>query len=508
MAKEEIYRALFEQSNDAIFITKGERILEVNPKGCKLLGYDRAHLEKISLLSLFPEESLPGFQNALNVTLENRSAFFETKIKRSDNSILDVEVSSLAMGDQRKTFLTIARDITLRKESERLVQKEREILSALLEKSLCGILIIEASSHKIVDVNPIAIKTIGKSKEEIVGNICHQFICPAEAGKCPISDLGLDVDNSEKTIINAQKEVIPILKSVVPVTIEDKDYFVESFIDLSESKRTEKKLLQAKFAAEGASRAKSEFLANVSHELRTPLNSIIGFSDILLEKVFGDLNGRQLKYVNNISTSGKHLLGLINDILDLSKVEAGKMELNYSEFSTGSVFDEVKSTILPLAQVKNLEMEFKIDPDFGDIQADRSRFIQILYNLVSNAVKFTPEGGKVSVYCIKSGNRAIFSVTDTGIGISSEDQKYLFEPFKQIDSGMNRQYGGTGLGLALVKQFVDMHKGRVWFTSIQGKGSSFMFELPVNGLGETEIPDNVFKDNATKVGVSANFSDE
>lgn len=506
MAEEEIYRALFEQSNDAIFITEEECILEVNPQGCKLLGYDRDHLEKISLLSIFTEESLPGFQNAMRVTLENRSAVFEAKFKRSDNSVLDVEINSLAMDNRRKTILITARDITLRKESERLIQKEREILSALLEKSLCGILLIDASSHKIVDVNPVAIKTIGKSKREIVGNICHQFICPTEVGKCPISDLGQTVDNSEKKMINARKEIIPILKSVVPVTIEGKDYFVECFIDLSESKRTEQKLLQAKLDAEAASRAKSEFLANISHELRTPLNSIIGFSDILYERLYGDLNEKQLKYVSNISVSGKHLLGLINNILDLSKVEAGKMELNYSEFSISSVFDEVKSTISPLAQAKNLEMEFRIDTDLEYIQADKSRLIQILYNLTSNAVKFTPDRGKISIYCKKSGNRAIFSVTDTGIGISSENQKYLFEPFKQIDSGMNRQYGGTGLGLALVKQFVDMHKGRIWFTSVQGKGSTFIFELPVNGPDETKNPDNAFKDSATKVGVSANFS--
>ncbi len=506
MAEEEVYRALFEQSNDAIFITEEERILEVNPQGCKLLGYDRDHLEKISLFSIFAEESLPDFQNAMRATLENRSAFFETKFKRSDNSVLDVEIYSLALNNRRKTILITARDITLRKESERLIQKEREILSALLEKSLCGILLIDASSHKIVDVNPVAIKTIGKSKREIVGNICHQFICPTEVGKCPISDLGQTVDNSEKKMINARKEIIPILKSVVPVTIEGKDYFVECFIDLSESKRTEQKLLQAKLDAEAASRAKSEFLTNISHELRTPLNSIIGFSDILYERLYGDLNEKQLKYVSNISVSGKHLLGLINNILDLSKVEAGKMELNYSEFSISSVFDEVKSTISPLAQVKNLEMEFKIDPGLEYIQADRSRLIQILYNLTSNAVKFTPDGGKISVYCKKSGNKAVFSVTDTGIGISSEDQKYLFEPFKQIDSGMNRQYGGTGLGLALVKQFVDMHKGRVWFTSVQGKGSTFVFELPVKGLDEAENPENAFKDNVTKVEISANFS--
>ena len=156
MAEEEIYRALFEQSNDAIFITEEECILEVNPQGCKLLGYDRDHLEKISHLSIFTEESLPGFQNAMRVTLENRSAVFEAKFKRSDNSVLDVEINSLAMDNRRKTILITARDITLRKESERLIQKEREILSALLEKSLCGILLIEASSHKIVDVNPVA----------------------------------------------------------------------------------------------------------------------------------------------------------------------------------------------------------------------------------------------------------------------------------------------------------------------------------------------------------------
>ena len=195
----------------------------------------------------------------MRVTLENRSAVFEAKFKRSDNSVLDVEINSLAMDNRRKTILITARDITLRKESERLIQKEREILSALLEKSLCGILLIEASSHKIVDVNPVAIKAIGKSKQEIVGNICHKFICPTEIGKCPISDLGLTVDNSEKKMINARKEIIPILKSVVPVTIEGKDYFVECFIDLSESKRTEQKLLQAKLDAEAASRAKSEF---------------------------------------------------------------------------------------------------------------------------------------------------------------------------------------------------------------------------------------------------------
>jgi signal transduction histidine kinase len=216
----------------------------------------------------------------------------------------------------------------------------------------------------------------------------------------------------------------------------------------------------------------------MSHELRTPLNSIIGFSDILIERVFGELNERQLKYMNNISISGRHLLGLINDILDLSKVEAGKMELHYSGFSIGSVFDEVKSTLSPLAMVKSLKMDFNMDHDIGNIQADRNRLIQILYNLISNAVKFTPKGGSISVFCKKSGNRVIFSVKDTGIGISPEDQKKLFQPFTQIDSSSSKQYCGTGLGLVLVKKLVELHHGEIYVESEAGKGSSFTFELP------------------------------
>ena len=183
------------------------------------------------------------------------------------------------------------------------------------------------------------------------------------------------------------------------------------------------------------------------------------------------------------------MLGLINDILDLSKVEAGKMELHYSEFSIDSVFEEVKATLSPLAQVKSLEITFKVEPDFTNLQADRSRLIQILYNLVSNAIKFTPEGGKVSVYCKKSGNRALISVTDTGIGISSEDQIKLFQPFTQIDASSAKQYCGTGLGLALVKKIVNLHQGDIWVESDLGKGSTFLFTIPLTKPSESRKAD-------------------
>ena len=230
-----------------------------------------------------------------------------------------------------------------------------------------------------------------------------------------------------------------------------------------------------------ASRTKSEFLANMSHELRTPLNSIIGFSDILHDGTFGALNEKQSRYISNILTSGKNLLGLINDILDLSKVEAGKMELQYEEFSVSDAINEVKTVTAPLASKKNIVMETKIDPELTTIVADKGKVKQILYNLISNATKFTPEKGSVTINGLRVGDMAQIEVKDTGIGISKDDQKKLFQSFVQLDASTSREYSGTGLGLVLVKRFVEQHGGEVKLQSEPGKGSSFIFTIPIEG---------------------------
>ena len=230
-----------------------------------------------------------------------------------------------------------------------------------------------------------------------------------------------------------------------------------------------------------ASKTKSEFLANMSHELRTPLNSIIGFSEILHDGTFGAINEKQSRYVNNILISGKNLLGLINDILDLSKVEAGKMELQYEEFNILDAINEVTTVTAPLASKKNIVMETKIDPELTTIMADKGKVKQILYNLISNATKFTPEKGLITIDGQRVGDMAQVEVKDSGIGITKDDQQKLFRSFIQLDASTSREYNGTGLGLVLVKRFVELHGGEVRLESEPGKGSSFIFTIPIEG---------------------------
>ena len=227
-----------------------------------------------------------------------------------------------------------------------------------------------------------------------------------------------------------------------------------------------------------ASRLKSEFLANMSHELRTPLNSIMGFSEVLQDRIFGDLNEKQAKYVNNIFQSGKHLLRLINDILDLSKVEAGKMELRPEQFSLAETLENVQNTVKSIAQNKNIALQINVNQECS-LVADSAKFKQIMYNLLSNAVKFTSKGGQVSVDAFRNNGVLEVSVVDTGIGIKKEDQARIFDEFQQVDSSYGREYEGTGLGLALTKKFVEMHGGSIWVESELGKGSKFSFTIPV-----------------------------
>lgn len=259
---------------------------------------------------------------------------------------------------------------------------------------------------------------------------------------------------------------------------------LETGVEITERKNYEIELFRAKHDAEVANHTKSEFLANMSHELRTPLNSIIGFSDLLYEKVYGELNARQLKAVGNISSSGKHLLNLINEILDLSKVEAGSFELHYSTFWLAEAFAEVRDMLFPFAASKGINIKFEIETSLPRVSADRERIMQVLSNLMTNAIKFSNENGCIRVKAAQRNDYIMIAVSDEGIGIAAADHDKLFKPFSQIDSSSSKKYQGTGLGLALVKEIVHLHGGSVWFESEAGKGSTFGFSIPFSGRSE------------------------
>jgi signal transduction histidine kinase len=229
---------------------------------------------------------------------------------------------------------------------------------------------------------------------------------------------------------------------------------------------------------EAANRHKSEFLANMSHELRTPLNAVIGFSEVLGERIFGDLNDKQAEYVDDIQTSGQHLLALINEILDLSKVEAGRMELDLTEFDLGQSLESALMLVRERALRHDIALTLRGAEDAGNIVADERKVRQVTLNLLSNAVKFTPDGGRISLSAKRVGSEVEVAVADTGIGIAPQDHAAVFEEFRQVGSDAGRKSEGTGLGLALAKRFVELHGGSIRVDSALGSGTTFTFSLP------------------------------
>jgi two-component system CheB/CheR fusion protein len=261
--------------------------------------------------------------------------------------------------------------------------------------------------------------------------------------------------------------------------------------DITERKEIERRLKKSyedlkelTIELKRANQAKTEFLANMSHELRTPLNSIIGFSEVLYDETFGSLNEKQKKYVNNVLTSGKHLLLLINQILDMAKVESGKMKLVLSNFPMKNLLNEISLLVADMVSKKKIEMLLEIAADLPDIEADELKVKEIIYNLLSNAVKFTPEGGKIGMRARKTDSEIEVVVWDTGEGIAAENMEKIFEGFFRVDTPYSRVTEGTGLGLPLSKKLVELHGGKLTVES-EGlnKGTSVKFTLPIISRG-------------------------
>ncbi|MCD4806535.1 MAG: transporter substrate-binding domain-containing protein [Methanococcoides sp.] len=390
------------------------------------------------------------------------------------NFVLQVKV-------KRRTDELTAKNLLL---EDHIEEKKRsdEKYSTLVEKGNDGIII--AQEYLLKFVNPMFAEIIGYTNDELMEKPFFDYVSDEYRdlvkGRCE-TRLSNDPDvpaRYELDLLAKDGRKVSVEVNASVIDYEGKPAIMSIFRDITERKKAEY-ILQEKIKAETMNLEKSKFLANMSHELRTPLNAVIGFSEMLLLGTFGTLNDKQTKYANNINSSGKHLLDVINDILDLSKIEAGRMVLHPKEFDVSSMIEEVNMLVAPIAEKKSINIATDIADNSIVVEADKTKFKQILYNLLSNSLKFTPDNGTIVVSANVKDELLYVSVKDSGMGIAKEDIGAIFSPFRQLEEMSSKVQQGTGLGLTLVKRFVEMHGGEIWVDSEVGKGSTFTFTIPL-----------------------------
>ncbi len=382
-------------------------------------------------------------------------------------------------------FVLTSTDITDRKQAETQLQKSEERLRRAVLNAPLPIM-IHAEDGEVILISRTWTELTGYTPEDM--QTVSKWLEHANSEKSKqIQEYLAHVHQTKERITEGQyvvitkagkKQIWEFSSSSLGALPDGRQLVISMALDITERIRAQRAMQNAKETAEYASRAKSDFLANMSHELRTPLNAIIGFAEILRDELVGTLNPEQKECANDIRVSGQHLLEMINDILDLSKIEAGKMVLHLESFPIVDAVQEVNAIIKALALQKNITLTLQYQQN-STIEADRVKVKQIFYNLLSNAIKFTPEGGKVTTHLEVTPTALHAQVIDTGIGIAEEDQMKLFAPFTQIDTSKSRRYGGTGLGLALTQRLIELHGGAIRVTSEEGKGSNFSISIPI-----------------------------
>ena len=499
------YQHLFENANDAIFIHDlSGQILNVNETAVRRLGYSREELlaKKIQEIDTLEEASL-YFKKQTPIS-EKGTAIFESIHQRKDGSVIPVEISATVLSYRAKPAIqSFVRDISERKRTEAGLlaasNENTQLYEQVLQEKRYAEAVIQSISDAVytVDRNRVilswnngAAEITGYGVQDALGKTCSEILAHqdesghllCETVNCPLSIVwGASVPAKIEKVLSRTKcgRLVPVSLSVSAIVDGDGQNLggVEVFRDVSK----ESELIRS---IQLASQAKSNFLASMSHELRTPMNAILGFSEVLLEEYFGPLNEKQREYISDVLSSGNHLLLLINDVLDLSKIEAGKMELELGRFCVADILENSMLMVREKANKHGIRLNLNIPLDMKTFQidADGRKLKQILFNLLSNAVNFTQDGGSVALktrFSDPSSKSLQIIVEDTGIGIDPDHLSRIFEEFYQIQNGVVNKTPGTGLGLSISRQLVQLHGGDIQAESEgPGKGSRFVIELP------------------------------
>lgn len=470
-------------------------LTSINQTGLGMLGYTHEEVvgKPVSTIFLQAQEPLLK-ENIQRLVANGRIVDMEITAQRKDGTTFPVMVNAIAIFDERRNYVSsrsTMTDITELKRVENKLQRSVNFTNALLN-SVPTPVFYKDREGKYQGCNMAFTEIMGVTSDMVSGHTVHELWPTEYADEYHEKDIELMQHAGQQVFESVIQDKYGVTR---PVIFFKAVYFDESsqmagligaFIDITERKNIEETLRRSNLELERALRVKDEFLANMSHELRTPLNGILGFSELLLGCDFGELNERQTRYVNSIESSGRHLLGLINDLLDLAKIEAGKLEITPELLNISDMCQSSLIFVKQAALKKNIQVTFEQATEYQIMVADQRRLKQILVNLLNNAVKFTPDHGKVTLRVTSDQLKECinFSVEDTGIGISVEDMQKLFKPFTQVDSSLNRQHEGTGLGLALVRELVELHRGSINISSAIGQGSIFTVSIPWSqGIG-------------------------
>jgi PAS domain S-box-containing protein len=416
----------------------------------------------------------------------------EARIVRPDGTIryvLQNVIPFRCAKDGVSGVISTFTDVTALREMRANIDAQQTLLRTVIDSDPNLIYVLDKGGRFILANRAIA-QFLGTTVEALMGANVFSAVPNSDLARTmflaniQVFETGREQIVEEREVVDSTGRVRVMQEYRCPLTrptAADIDLVFCICMDISDRKRSERDQRRAREAADAANRAKSNFLANMSHELRTPLNAIIGFSEMIIDQVAGPITPKQEKYVGNILSSGQHLLHLVNDILDLSKIEAGRMEMQLSTFDPLEALRNVEALVKPLAEKKDIRLEFKTEITSISIFADEAKFKQVLYNLLSNAIKFTRDSGRVRTLARVIQSELTISVVDTGIGLHQEDLERIFGEFEQVDSSFARKQQGTGLGLALTRKLVEMHGGRIWAESRgENLGTKFTFTLPVD----------------------------